>query len=76
MALGENEQFKVLGRPPQERVMGLLNAPDCAPAETVRVPVCPARIVRDAGDAENESDGASGGGGGVGGPVLAAQDGV
>jgi len=74
MVLGENEQFRVLGRPPQERAMGLLNAPDCDPAETVRVPDCPARIVRDAGEAENNSDG--GGGGGAGGPPLAAQDGV
>jgi len=74
--LGENEQFKVLGKPPQERAMELLNAPDCDPAETVNVPVCPARIVRDAGDAEKDSDGAGGGGGGAGGPPLAVQDGV
>ena len=73
--LGENEQCSALARPPQERAMGLLNAPDCDPAETVRVPDCPARIVRDAGEAENDSDGA-GGGGGVGAPPLAVQDGV
>ena len=76
MVPGENEQFKVLGRLPQERAMGLLNAPDCDPAEMVNVPVCPARIVRDAGDAEKDSDGAGGGGAGAGGPPLAAQDGV
>lgn len=72
MVLGENEQFSVLGRPPQERAMGLLNAPDCDPAETLMVPACPARIVTDAGEAEKESDGA----GGVGAPPLAVQDGV
>lgn len=78
--LGENEQRSVLGRPPQERAMGVLNTPDCDPAETVKVPVCPARIVMDAGEAENNSDGAGGGGaggvGGVGSPPLAVQDGV
>ena len=74
IVLGENEQRSVLGRPPQERAMGVLNTPDCDPAETVKVPVCPARIVMDAGEAENNSDG--GGGGGAGGPPLAAQDGV
>jgi hypothetical protein len=73
MVLAENEQFKVLGRLPQERAMGLLNAPDCDPAETVKFPVCPAIIVMDAGEAENDSDGA---GGGAGGPPMAAQDGV
>ncbi len=55
--------------------MGVLNTPDCDPAETVRVPDCPARIVMDAGEAENNNDGA-GGGGGVGAPPLAVQDGV
>lgn len=74
--LGENEQFSVVGRLPQERAMGLLNVPDCDPAETVKVPVCPARIVTDAGEAEKDSDGAGGGGGGTGGPPLAVQDGV
>lgn len=72
IVLGENEQRSALARPPQERAMGVLNTPDCDPAETVKVPVCPARIVTDAGEAENNSDGA----GGVGAPPLAVQDGM
>ena len=80
MVLGENEQFKVLGRRPQERVMGSLKAPDCDPAETVTVAFCPARIVTDAGEAEKDSDGIGGGVGGPGGvgvgAPLAMQDGV
>jgi len=82
MALGENEHFKVLGSSPQERTIGLLNAPDFVAAVTVRVPVLPARIVTAAGEAEKDSDGVVGGGvggpggGGVGGSALAGQDGV
>jgi hypothetical protein len=76
MVLGENEQFRVVGRPPQERAMGLVNAPDCDPAETVKVPDCPARIVTDAGEAEKDSDGAGCVGGGAGGPPPVVQDGV
>ena len=51
MLAGEKEQLIVLGMPLQLSAIELLNDPDCAFAVTVRLPVVPAEIVRDAGDA-------------------------
>lgn len=51
MVTGEKEQLNELGRPAQESVMALLNAPDCGVAVTVSVADWPEASVSAAGDA-------------------------
>ena len=77
MLAGEKEQLIVLGMPLQLSAIELLNDPDCGFAVTVRLPVVPAEIVSDAGDALKDSVGfgvgagvGDGAGGGVGWPVA------
>ncbi|MGB8583408.1 MAG: hypothetical protein WCD47_21495 [Candidatus Sulfotelmatobacter sp.] len=70
MLAGEKEQLIVLGMPLQLSAIALLNDPDCGFAVAVRLPVAPAEIVRDAGDALKDSVGFGvGGGAGEGGEV-------
>ena len=75
MLAGEKEQLNAFERPLQESEIGLLKAPDCACAVTVKVPGLPAEITTDDGDALKERDGVGFGGVGLDGPV-AAQEGV
>jgi hypothetical protein len=51
MVTGEKEQLNELGRPAQESVMALLNAPDCGVAVTVSVADWPEATVRAVGEA-------------------------
>jgi len=57
MVAGENEQLKLLGIPAHERAIGLLNAPDCGFAVTVKRPDWPAGIVMADGDAPKDTAG-------------------
>jgi hypothetical protein len=61
MVAGENEQLKLLGIPAHESAIGLLKAPDCGVAVTVKCPDCPAGIVMAEGDAPKLTDGAGAG---------------
>jgi hypothetical protein len=72
MLAGENEQLNVVGMPLQLSVTGLLNAPDCGVAVTVKLPAIPAGIVSDPGAALNDRVGVGGGGGGAGATQVAA----
>ncbi len=69
---GLNEQLNVFGMPLQLSVTGLLNAPDCGVAVTVKLPAIPAGIVSDTGAALNDKVGVGGGGGGGGGATHVA----
>jgi hypothetical protein len=70
MVAGEKEQFKLLGIPAHERVMGVLKAPDCEVAVMVKLPVWPTGIVIAEGEAAKATVGA---GAGVGGVVVHAE---
>jgi len=50
---GANEQLRLLASPVHDRAIGLLKAPDCGFAVTVKCPACPAGIVMADGDAAN-----------------------
>src|SRR5208282_693755 len=55
MVAGEKEQLKLEGSPLQVSEMGLLKAPDCAVAATLKVPDLPEGMVMAAGDALNDT---------------------
>ncbi len=76
MLAGEKEQFNAFERPLQESEMGLLNAPDCVCAITVKVPDLPAGIMTDVGDALRERVGVGVGGVGFDGGPVSGQEGV
>jgi hypothetical protein len=72
MVPGENEQFKVLGRPRHESAIGVFRVPDFIAAVTVTLPDSPEGTLTALGDALKEIvAGGGGGGGGVLDTVLA-----
>jgi hypothetical protein len=76
MLLGENEQLNVLGRPLQERAIGVVEVPDLIAALTVTFADCPDTTVTAVGEAPKDITAGGGTGGGTTGAIVFGQLGV